>query len=255
MRIWFLLWIVYLLIVFPLRFNNFQIDNQNIKIYFPKAFDAKKVKSMVDGSMNILKHTNISFKKSVLVCIYNKPLDYYFNFAPGFQLPLLHMPALAYRSPSFRGESFPWSDSIQMLTTRNMLKVQVGDNNDTIDTKEALAHELVHAWQFQTYGYFHTMKLHKWIREGYAVFASDNFASLWRSISRKKGFKSTKNFLEKGKRLFSKNGYNYYLYGLMVKHAIEDMNISVDDLHRGKVDYDTVFDSLMKKYNLVRDER
>jgi hypothetical protein len=40
----------------------------------------------------------------------------------------------------------------------------------------------------------------------------------------------------------------------IVKRAIEDMHISVDDLHRGKVGYDEVFDSLMRRYGLRSDE-
>ena len=45
------------------------------------------------------------------------------------------------------------------------------------------------------------------------------------------------------------NNENYTLWALMIKHAIEKMHKSVDDLHLDKVSYDEVLDSLLKEYN------
>ena len=109
-----------------------------------------------------------------------------------------------------------------------------------------LVHESVHAMQNSTYGFFHSLfKTPYWVKEGYPIYSA-------RALSKYKEepiieyMTKTKDIKVKQWDSFSQDQF----YGLMVKHAIEDMHISVDDLHHGKVSYDEVYRSLLAKYRL-----
>jgi hypothetical protein len=112
------------------------------------------------------------------------------------------------------------------------------------DLDAVLAHETIHQLQTDK-GYTpwylpnFLSKTPTWVREGYAVYSEMRMGK-----ERQKDFDI---LVKEQKFTHLASHQEYALWGMMVKHAIEDMNISVDDLHRGKVDYDTVFDSLMKK--------
>ena len=64
--------------------------------------------------------------------------------------------------------------------------------------------------------------------------------------------KIVKDALANAKHVKCSQKEAYALWGLMVKHAIEKMHKSVDDLHLGKVDYAEVLDSLLREYNITK---
>ncbi len=106
-----------------------------------------------------------------------------------------------------------------------------------------IAHESTHVMQYSKYGYVSMLLIPEWIVEGYAELAEEG-----------KSIRFTKsNFIKilqkdiKALHISDK----YILWGFMVKHAIEKMHISVDDLHLGKVSYDEVYESLLKEYNIT----
>ena len=154
---------------------------------------------------------------------------------------------------------------IELLPNRQTfaftLKKSIFVNHGDIATNEAYAysgakenldaillHESVHAMQNIRYGWFYaSYKIPYWIKEGYAIY------SAWK-LSRYKE-QDLIDYLTKTKdadidrwSIFAKDQF----YGLMVKHAIEKMHKSVDDLHLGKVDYEEVLDSLLREYNITK---
>jgi hypothetical protein len=122
------------------------------------------------------------------------------------------------------------------------------EKKDAIPFSIVLPHELVHVWEAHTYGYIKYFFISQWIKEGYAVYVSGELVAL----------EGKRNFL-----LWLKNNNfqnissheSYILWALMVKHAIEKMHKSVDDLHLGKVDYDEVLDSMLQEYNIEPSEQ
>ncbi len=108
------------------------------------------------------------------------------------------------------------------------------------EIKTEIMHEVIHTLQAKKYGGWivSRLKIPDWVLEGYAVY-----------ISRENLTDGQQKFLQ---YCFNHNKLStpdwYRLVGLMVKHAIEQMHYSVDDLHRGKVDYDTVYKDMMKRY-------
>ncbi len=112
-------------------------------------------------------------------------------------------------------------------------------NNDIklFTPKPIIVHEITHLWQNQ---HFNTYFIPRWVQEGYAVYVS----GVLQGLKVKRFFNDVKPLqIPKKKRTLE----GYILWGLMVKHAIEDLGYSVDDLHKGKVDYDTILHSLLKK--------
>ena len=111
--------------------------------------------------------------------------------------------------------------------------------------KSVLVHELIHIRQFRKYGYI-GMRFHApiWVIEGYATYATRKTMSILPSSI------TQKSYLE----VFGQKEIppTYLLFARMVQYAIEKMHVSVDDLHRGKVDYDRVLDLLLKEYNIAR---
>ncbi len=101
--------------------------------------------------------------------------------------------------------------------------------------------------QNTNYGWFYSaFRMPYWVKEGYAIY------SAWK-LSRYNESKIIE-YLKTQKT--GTNRWSIFLkdqlYGLMVKHAIEQMHYSVDDLHRGKVDYDTVYRDMMKYYTIKK---
>ena len=103
-----------------------------------------------------------------------------------------------------------------------------------------LSHELIHVWQEKQYGFFKFLMMNEWVKEGYAMYATED--NLTQGIE----YLLDRDFEELDGKEW------YVLWGLMVKHAIEKMHKSVDDLHLGKVDYEEVLDSLLREYNITK---
>jgi len=180
----------------------------------------------------LLQH-KIDIKKfqSDIFIIENPVLYYGAMFPPGIQIIAGKSSGITY------GEDIFIKSSAQKLK----------DIRDAI-----IAHELVHVWQNKNYTpslYMHFI-IPVWVTEGYAVYASGE--------NRLKEEINKKDFLDEYYHSVNKhwrNDNSYTLWGFMVKHAIEKMHKSVDDLHLGKVEYDEVLDSLLHEYNIAKESK
>ncbi len=95
------------------------------------------------------------------------------------------------------------------------------------------SHELVHVVQHQNYGFiFSSFIMPNWINEGYPTYRMSLYIK--KPIDK---LQVTKDFK---------------LYAKLVKHAIEKMAITPDQLHRGKVSYTEVMYSLCQVEALER---
>ena len=117
-----------------------------------------------------------------------------------------------------------------------------GSDNFSLVFSE-IVHEVIHSLQAERYGGWirSIIIIPYWVKEGYAVYRS-------RSL---KFDRETIKFLNEIQDMYldaMSENEKYIVYALMVKHAIEQMHYSVDDLHRGKVDYDTVYKDMMRHY-------
>jgi hypothetical protein len=108
-----------------------------------------------------------------------------------------------------------------------------------------LLHESVHTLQHQKYGWFKMrFTIPTWVTEGYAEYSAMPYMN-------RDTIDNLKTILRKDGK--SWNGREEYIvWGFMVKHAIEKMHKSVDELHLGKVSYDEVFTSLMDEYHITK---
>ena len=125
----------------------------------------------------------------------------------------------------------------------NLVSKTFGKKNQEL-LEDIMLHELVHVWQNKYYNMGLTAIILKivWVQEGYASYLQ-NLAG-------------EKN--EKILRLFLKNKHSideYVAWAFMVKHAIEKMHKTVDELHEGKVDFNEVWDSLLVEYNTTKEEK
>ncbi len=97
--------------------------------------------------------------------------------------------------------------------------------NNTIDNY--IAHELVHILQAKKFGLFSTIfGTPGWVNEGYATYRSHLF--------------SNKPIEE----LLVNNSYKKS--AMLIKHAINNMEVSINDLHHGKLEYDDILSSFCK---------
>ena len=114
---------------------------------------------------------------------------------------------------------------------------------------EEIIHEVIHTFQSEKYGGWLTYRFNipYWVLEGYPVY-----------VSRKDLSRNHSKFM----KYCSKQSFHnlsipdtYVLNGLLVKHAIEKLNKTVDELHLGKVDYAEVFQSLLKEYSITKEKK
>jgi hypothetical protein len=121
-------------------------------------------------------------------------------------------------------------------------------NNYPENLNSLFIHEALHAYQNKKYGWLYTSFIVPyWVKEGYPIYRAKLFS--------KYKNKELIEYMQKAKDTHIKNWSIFaqdQFYALLVKHAIEKMHKSVDDLHLGKVDYDEVFDSLLKEYNITK---
>ena len=112
--------------------------------------------------------------------------------------------------------------------------------------REILTHEAIHTLQAMKYGGLIKQKIVTpyWVQEGYPTYI---VSSQVNSKNFKKFIIYYKKHGLEGMRSYEK----YVFYAFLVKHAIEKMHKSVDDMHLGKVDYDEVLDSLLREYNVT----
>ena len=113
---------------------------------------------------------------------------------------------------------------------------------------EEMVHEILHTFQYKRYGGIVQSKISIpfWVREGYPVYFSRK-----KLVLADEGVRLLKKIYVYGAKNLSLPD-QYQLSGMLVRHAIEKMHKSVDDLHLGKVDYDEVLDSLRREYNITK---
>ena len=106
-------------------------------------------------------------------------------------------------------------------------------SSDVTNLVDLLAHETVHDLQAKRYGFFSHFLVPKWVLEGYPEYVVSN--PDWRK------YKNRLIRIRSGKKV-----YPYFKYWLLVRHAIEKMGYSVDDLHENKVSREAVEKSLLR---------
>ncbi len=162
--------------------------------------------------------------------------DFYYKLSliPGMQL-INHGGAITFRKYIFLPNANIESNRV------------VYKNGYTTKLSLVLAHELVHVWQnqrFTTWIKPSFLTKNAWYIEGYAVCITDDPIMHDKALI-DKALKNIENI-----NRFHKEAYA--LWGLMVKHAIEKMHKSVDELHEGKVSYDEVLSSLLREHNITK---
>ncbi len=125
-------------------------------------------------------------------------------------------------------------------------------SNDADENLDAImVHEAVHVMQNSTYGFFYmAFKMPYWVKEGYPIYSARPLSE-YKEKEIIEYIKKTNDIEISKWNIFDQDQF----HGLMVKHAIEKMHKSVDDLHLGKVSYDEVYESLLKEYNITQSKQ
>ena len=239
---WLILWIFYSLFraVSPIYKYSYA-SNPPIKSNEHTAALDKEI----DAALNGLKKHGIQISETIYMEFCKSDAWYYLKLFPGFQTMALGT------------SSYTLYDTI----TLRKIDLEKGiyfldeEGKHRNNLRHLLIHEMVHVWQYRRYGMLYAYALMPtWIKEGYAVYVASQKKSLeamlYPAINVQNKTEFIADYLEHNSELFKKTPFDYLMYGMMVQHAIEDMNKSVDDLHLGKVDYDEVLDSLLRKYGL-----
>lgn len=223
---------------YHLAFTNKYVYS-NITIYADKDFSTQNVlnKTFNIVKENLQKHQILFENLEVDMYIVNSDKLYYLSMFPGTQLNSYMMHSGAYtlnKSIYFRN-----NDSNNSMNF-NKIKEEHSKYFSAL-----LIHELVHVWQEDKYySWISIATKPRWVIEGYAVYVANS-----------PKIDSEKDFLQWVQEIHPNNlqGWDQYIfYGLMIKHAIKEMNKSIDDLHYGDVAYEEVFKSLFLKYNLLK---
>ena len=108
------------------------------------------------------------------------------------------------------------------------------------ELERALLHEVTHSLQFKKYGFykFYT-NIPYWVSEGYPIYSSGK-SSIYNeneflSDLSKKDFDTLTTYQKD------------FFFSKIVEFAIEDMNISVDDLHKNNIDFSTLKNKFLDK--------
>ena len=229
-----ILWIMSLLI-FTLVYKEYHY--KNIHMYVNQKQTTNKEMNYLRQVDNYLKHSSL-YDENVQTDIY---------IANNIWLYAIMLPQEI--------QSMWKSFAVTMIGSNIVFKkVDFIKNKTYYDKKEenfdaVLTHEMTHVYQANKYGWFKFMiKTPTWVKEGYATYVS-------RKLYIDKPQDVLKDFIENYPHMHSNNHINeqYKLWMLMVKHAIEKMHKSVDELHFGTVSYDKVLDSLLREYNITKE--
>lgn len=229
--VWVILWLLFLMFYHVMFLHKY--NHENLTFYTNKNLsNNKSFSNILERVDRQLDKYNIKLKNlNADIYIVNNDLMYMVGMTPGMQIFLRYADAYtAFGSIYFK-------------------KVDIENNKSySYESKQyfapftlVLGHELVHIWQENYIGYIKFILLPQWIKEGYAVYVTEEY----------KNIKSEKDFITWAKDDLNNlpTGELYTLYGLMIKHSIEEMNKTIEDLHLGKVNYEEVLKSLLKKHN------
>jgi len=235
---WMILWI--LLNLFYDIFFTYKYQYENLTFYTNQNIVANKIFDTILNDADIyLKAHNIELKNlNANIYILNNSFLYTSTMIPFSQIFLTNSDAYKL----FNSIYFKYVDIDKNMVYANSKK-QYPSKFSIV-----LAHELVHIWQKNRLTYINFFMLPQWIKEGFPVYVSQEFD---------KKIKDKKDFITWVQNNKNKSSMSDFcaLWGLMVKHAIEKMHKTVDELHEGKVEYDEVLNSLLKEYNITKEEK
>ena len=202
----------------------------------------------IEKIVNSLKKSQISFHSMPKINVYQNDFFYFFNLFPGTQTIAIDTVAYGVGSTISLRESYVYKGKYFLDDQRHFSE----------DISFLLTHELVHAWESERYGFIQSFVVTSvWVKEGYATYIAKQEDSLFKMIVDKLQIKNditefVKYYMKHNSDIVKHSPADYLFYSLMVKHAIEKMHKSVDDLHLGKVDYDEVLNSLLREYNVTK---
>ena len=208
------------LYLFSGYFYNYKLKTDNMTIYFNEDMkDNEKFIKAIKNAEEVLKD-NILYNNNYSVQIYLADYKLLYNY----MATPFHIDTVAI-------------NLFDHISIRNE-DIKASKNRYHFLSKE-IVHEVIHTLQAMKYGGWikSGITLPTWVKEGYAEYIEEN----------KIPHSNPKKFLQN-----NNNNENYTLWALMIKHAIEKMHKSVDDLHEGKVEYDEVINSLLVEYNIIK---
>jgi len=217
--------IIYIIFIFPIITEKYEFKN----LHLYTLNKNNKIDEYLKKVDNYLKDSTplYSDKLDINIYVYNSGLLYYLNN------PL----SLTY-TDTFASEFGKDTILFKKVDFNKNLSYSFGlkENFSAI-----LAHEVIHVFQENKYK---DNKIPTWVKEGYAMYAT-------RELYTDKPKDILKDFIQNYPNLNSKNiSTEYKLWMLMVQHAIEDLHINIDTLHSGQVKYNSILNSLLKKYKL-----
>ena len=229
--IWIILYISLPTVMFNQKYTYKNISiSQNVKNNIYEKNYLKKITNNLSD--------NFLYDENITINIYITNSKFlYAIFVPGGIVNNWH----SYASAMWGSNIFV--QKANFITNKSFRPENKKENLDAI-----LAHELIHMYQFNKYGRLYMLlKTPTWVTEGYAVYTTQK---LYIDTAKE----VLKDFIQNYPNMQSKHiSAEYKLWGLMVQHALEKMNKSVDDLHLGKVEYDEVLQSLLKEYNITKE--
>jgi len=206
--------------LFSSFFYSYRFKTKNITIYSNTniADDEKFIHTLKDAEKTLKNNTLYNKNYAVQIYLVDSNLLYNFMATP------FHMDTIAI-------------NILDYISIRNK-DIELSKNKYHALSKE-IQHEVIHTLQAMKYGGWIQSKftIPYWVSEGYAEYIEEN----------KLVHHNPKEFLDT-----NKERKNYTLYALMVKHAIEDLNKSIDDLHLGKLNYNNLLSSIFKEYNITK---
>ena len=233
-----LMWIVYIVTLPNLLKNTYKTGN--IHIYSRQYINFDSIKSSIKSTNKILSKHGVDIDAlHASIYLFDNDFLFFATMFPGLQI-------IYSKAGGYTVSNKIFIRHVGLLHSRYVV---TWENKQAWDLSTVIAHEIVHRWQSKHYKLSLIPFLNitpKWVIEGFAVYATNDIQSRLKRKQSEKDFLMERN--EKIADKIMRSDGAYALWGLMVKHAIEQMHYSVDDLHRGKVDYDTVYKDMMKYY-------
>jgi len=214
---------------------DIQYNNDNVTIFSnDKYYDKAGYDAILE---TITQHINNTYKKDTNIEIYIVNNEFLYTL----HNPLEFLPNSTTYAVTQGSKIFVKNANID----KNLI---YGYKNDTRpeNLDAVLVHEIVHILQSNKYGWFASIiKTPYWVKEGYPIYSASALSVYFKEDFMQ--YAKKQNFRE-----FSVFEQDLF-YGFMVKHAIEKLHKSVDDLHLGKVNYDEVLQSFLQEYNITKE--
>ena len=198
------------------------VNSKYIQIYTPNKQNIEEF----NGTLTIVDNAYNYLETSVAVCRNNTPPKHKVYLVNSDLLYKLISPiniinktyALNILGSSFYGK----------VDLKRNIAYETKKKHERFDL--ILLHEMVHSCQYNRYGLISSLISyfpHKWVYEGYPTYIMSKYLHT-----------DIENL---------KVSDDYIRFAKAVKHAIEKMHYSVDKLHKGEVDYDTVYKDMHNK--------